>query len=135
MVAQLWAVLMLLCSVGGQLVHLDLKSQNVLLHDKNFLVAKIADLGLSKYLSERSLLNLSNIPGAAHLSSIHSSVQQQKLSVTLNASARRLPLLGTPAGALVQGNSGTPTCQTSQYVMLGCCRGTCVQGLATLNSS
>ncbi len=46
-------------SDGGcerQLVHLDLKSQNVLLHDKNFLVAKIADLGLSKYLVEGSLL-------------------------------------------------------------------------------
>lgn len=40
-----------------QLVHLDLKSANVLLQDKNFSVAKIADLGLSKYLGECSVLD------------------------------------------------------------------------------
>ena len=39
-----------------KLVHLDLKSANVLLQDKNFSVAKIADLGLSKYLGECSML-------------------------------------------------------------------------------
>ena len=42
---------------GRQLVHLDLKSPNVLLQDKNCLVAKIADLGVSKYLVEGSLLD------------------------------------------------------------------------------
>ena len=41
---------------GWQLVHLDLKSPNVLLQDKHWLVAKIADLGVSKYLVEGSLL-------------------------------------------------------------------------------
>ena len=40
-----------------QLVHLDLKSANVLLQDKNFSVAKIADLGLSKYLGDCSVLD------------------------------------------------------------------------------
>ena len=40
-----------------KLVHLDLKSANVLLQDKNFNVAKIADLGLSKYLGECSVLD------------------------------------------------------------------------------
>ena len=40
-----------------KLVHLDLKSANVLLQDKNFNVAKIADLGLSKYLGECSMLD------------------------------------------------------------------------------
>ena len=40
-----------------KLVHLDLKSANVLLQDKNFSVAKIADLGLSKYLGECSVLD------------------------------------------------------------------------------
>ncbi len=38
-------------------MHLDLKSPNVLLQDKNSLVAKIADLGVSKYLVEGSLLD------------------------------------------------------------------------------
>ena len=40
-----------------QLIHFDLKSANVLLQDKNFNVAKIADLGLSKCLLEHSVLN------------------------------------------------------------------------------
>ena len=35
-----------------QLVHMDLKPANILLQDKNCLVAKIADLGLSSYLAE-----------------------------------------------------------------------------------
>ena len=39
-----------------QLVHMDLKPANILLQDKNCLVAKIADLGLSSYLAEGSLL-------------------------------------------------------------------------------
>ncbi|KAK9831310.1 hypothetical protein WJX81_001003 [Elliptochloris bilobata] len=54
----------LLCVVRGltylhreRLVHLDLKSANVLLLDRNCLVAKIADLGVSKYLGETSLLD------------------------------------------------------------------------------
>ena len=38
-------------------MHLDLKSPNVLLQDKHWLVAKIADLGVSKYLVEGSLLD------------------------------------------------------------------------------
>ena len=33
-------------------MHFDLKSENVLLQDKNCLVAKIADLGMSKYVME-----------------------------------------------------------------------------------
>ena len=45
-----------LCAV--QLIHFDLKSANVLLQDKNWNVAKIADLGLSKYLLEHSVLDL-----------------------------------------------------------------------------
>lgn len=40
-----------------QLVHFDLKSANVLLKVRSCRVAKIADLGLSKYLLERSVLN------------------------------------------------------------------------------
>ena len=43
--------------MGRQLVHLDIKSPNVLLQDKVWLVAKIADLGISKYLVEGSLLD------------------------------------------------------------------------------
>ena len=35
---------------------MDLKSPNVLLHDRNYLVAKIADLGLSRQIAEGSLL-------------------------------------------------------------------------------
>ena len=46
------------CCDGWQLVHMDLKSPNVLLQDKNCLVAKLADLGISKYLLEGSLLDL-----------------------------------------------------------------------------
>ena len=49
----------------AQLVHFDLKSGNVLLQDKRFRVAKIADLGLSKYLLERSVLT--NAYRVAHL--------------------------------------------------------------------
>lgn len=44
------------CCMGWQLVHLDIKSPNVLLQDRVWLVAKIADLGISKYLAEGSLL-------------------------------------------------------------------------------
>ena len=33
-----------------QLVHFDLKSSNVLLQDKEFSAAKIADLGISRYV-------------------------------------------------------------------------------------
>lgn len=33
---------------------MDLKPPNVLLHDKNYLVAKIADLGLSRQIAEGS---------------------------------------------------------------------------------
>ena len=35
---------------------MDLKSPNVLLQDKNYLVAKIADLGLSRQIADGSLL-------------------------------------------------------------------------------
>ena len=35
---------------------MDLKSANVLLQDKNYLVAKIADLGLSRQIAEGSVL-------------------------------------------------------------------------------
>jgi len=35
---------------GAQLVHLDIKSANVLLQDATFAVAKLADLGVSRYL-------------------------------------------------------------------------------------
>ena len=35
---------------------MDLKSPNVLLQDRNHLVAKIADLGLSRHIAEGSLL-------------------------------------------------------------------------------
>ena len=35
---------------------MDLKSPNVLLQDRNYLVAKIADLGLSRQIAEGSLL-------------------------------------------------------------------------------
>ena len=43
--------------MGWQLVHIDIKSPNVLLQDKVWLVAKIADLRISKYLVEDSLLD------------------------------------------------------------------------------
>ena len=42
--------------VVRQIVHMDLKSPNVLLPDRNCLVAKIADLGLSRQIAEGSLL-------------------------------------------------------------------------------
>ena len=42
--------------VVRQIVHMDLKSPNVLLQDRNCLVAKIADLGLSRQIAEGSLL-------------------------------------------------------------------------------
>ena len=41
-----------------QLVHCDLKSPNILLKDSSFREAKIADLGLSKYMLENSLLTI-----------------------------------------------------------------------------
>lgn len=40
-----------------QVVHMDIKSANVLLQDKTCRVAKIADLGVSRYLVEGSLLD------------------------------------------------------------------------------
>ena len=49
-----------------QLVHNDLKPANILLQDKNCLVAKIADLGLSSYLAEGSLLT-NRGHGAPHI--------------------------------------------------------------------
>ncbi len=52
---------------GVQLVHLDIKSANVLLQDATFAVAKLADLGVSKYLVQGSLLNLTRIAGAQML--------------------------------------------------------------------
>ena len=42
---------------GAQIVHMDIKSVNVLLQDKTCRVAKIADLGISKYLVKGSLLD------------------------------------------------------------------------------
>ena len=42
--------------LARQIVHMDLKSPNVLLQDKNYLVAKIADLGLSRQIAEGSML-------------------------------------------------------------------------------
>ncbi len=44
---------------------MDLKSANVLLQDRNCLVAKIADLGLSRQIAEGSLLT--NSGQGAHL--------------------------------------------------------------------
>ena len=40
-----------------QMVHMDIKSANVLLQDKTCRVAKIADLGISRYLMEGSVLD------------------------------------------------------------------------------
>jgi serine/threonine protein kinase len=48
-------------------VHLDIKSANVLLQDATFAVAKLADLGVSKYLVQGSLLNLTRVAGARML--------------------------------------------------------------------
>lgn len=42
---------------GAQIVHMDIKSVNVLLQDRSNRVAKIADLGISKYLIKGSLLD------------------------------------------------------------------------------
>ena len=42
---------------GAQIFHMDIKSVNVLLQDKTCRVAKIADLGISKYLVKGSLLD------------------------------------------------------------------------------
>ena len=53
--------------VARKLVHLDLKSANILLQDKNFCVAKIADLGLSKYLGECSMLDHTMRVRAPHM--------------------------------------------------------------------
>ena len=53
--------------MGRQLVHLDIKSPNVLLQDKVWLVAKIADLGISKYLVEGSLLDFTFRGASIHL--------------------------------------------------------------------
>ena len=38
------------------MVHMDIKSANVLLQDETCQVAKIADLGVNRYLVEGSLL-------------------------------------------------------------------------------
>ena len=48
-----------------QLVHMDIKSANVLLQDKTCRVAKIADMGVSRYLVEGSLLDYT-LRGAVH---------------------------------------------------------------------
>ncbi len=40
-----------------QVVHMDIKSANVLLQDDTCQVAKIADLGVSRYLVEGSLID------------------------------------------------------------------------------
>ena len=45
------------CCGKRQMVHMDIKSANVLLQDKTCRVAKIADLGVSRYLVEGSLLD------------------------------------------------------------------------------
>ena len=50
---------------GAQVVHLDLKSSNVLLDSTDARLAKVADLGVSKFLAEGSRLELSQLPGAA----------------------------------------------------------------------
>ncbi len=68
------------CCVGRQLVHLDLKSPNVLLQDKNWLVAKIADLGVSKYLVEGSLLDFTMRGVQARPSGAHSADSFQTFS-------------------------------------------------------
>ena len=39
------------------MVHMDIKSANVLLQDNTCQVGKIADLGVSRYLVEGSLIN------------------------------------------------------------------------------
>lgn len=46
------------------MLHLDLKSANVLL-DKHFQVAKIADLGISRYMATGSLLTWDGRPCGA----------------------------------------------------------------------
>ena len=48
-----------------QLVHMDIKSANVLLQDKTCRVAKIADMGVARYLVEGSLLDYT-YRGAVH---------------------------------------------------------------------
>ena len=47
-----------------QIVHFDLKSENVLLQDRNHRVAKVADLGMSKYVVEGCSLATAS-PGGA----------------------------------------------------------------------
>ena len=47
------------------MVHMDIKSANVLLQDNTCRVAKIADLGVSRYLVEGSLFDIT-IRGALH---------------------------------------------------------------------
>ena len=42
--------------LARQIVHMDLKSPNVLLRDRSYLIAKIADLGLSRQIAEGSLM-------------------------------------------------------------------------------
>ena len=49
---------------------MDLKSANVLLQDKNYLIAKIADLGLSRQIAEGSLLTNSGHGVQLHIQSI-----------------------------------------------------------------
>ena len=47
------------------MVHMDIKSANVLLQDKTCRVAKIADMGVSRYLMEGSLLDYT-LRGVVH---------------------------------------------------------------------
>ncbi len=52
------------------MVHMDIKSANVLLQDNTCQVAKIADLGVSRYLVEGSLVNFT-LRGAYYLFDAH----------------------------------------------------------------
>ena len=44
----------------GQVVHMDIKPANILLQDRTCKVAKIADLGVSRYLVEGSLSTITS---------------------------------------------------------------------------
>jgi serine/threonine protein kinase len=72
-VAMAQACLVIKCvGPGAQLVHLDIKSANVLLQDATFEVAKLADLGVSKYLDHGDQYRKSWRPGAHFLCQLHS---------------------------------------------------------------
>jgi len=57
---------------GAQLVHLDIKSANVLLQDATFAVAKLADLGISKSLDQGDQYRKSWRMGAQSLCQLYS---------------------------------------------------------------